>query len=59
MLLPCAVSVIEKDEKNTEIVFVDPHKMFGAFMEGSGNEKFKEIADTAATKLHAALDSIN
>jgi hypothetical protein len=48
--------VIENGPNKTDIVMVDPLKMFGAFMADSPD--FKEVADDASCRLHKAIDEL-
>ena len=50
LLLPCNV-VIEPAENGTRVAVVDPHELMS-------DPRFAELADDAATRLQAAIDSL-
>ncbi len=43
---------------STKVTFVDPSKMFGAFM-AQEHKELTEIAEIANTRLHKAIDLLN
>jgi hypothetical protein len=48
----------QPDLVSTKVTFVDPTKMFGAFMAGE-HDDWSEIAEVANTRLRKALDLLN
>lgn len=55
VLLPCHVSIIEVDEKRTEITFLDPHKTFSAFI---NSKELQCVADHAHDGLRKVFDTV-
>ncbi len=51
LLLPCNV-VVEATAAGTKVSAVDPHELMG-------DPRFAELADDAATRLRAAVDTLN
>ncbi len=54
VLLPCHISIIERSANETQVCFIDPTKMFGAFLKD--NKALQSVADDADQRFHRVME---
>lgn len=57
VLLPCHISIIERGDNQTQVCFIDPKKMFGAFLQDS--KELQSVAKDADARFRHIIEELH